>query len=280
MSISFAGALAIALAVSCALLAPLGGRTIRLRFGHPDVTSLRQVAWRRPLWHWEAIRVSCLIACALLAQATGLPVVAAALLGGLAPSVVVRSRAGAALRRARPATTRLLRATEAALRSGGGLPEALRRATDAADDRIACGPFRSALRAFDLGAPLDEALRSSAFLAFDRRIRIALETLAVGISSRLPADRAATLLAAVADRLAFEERLDEEIRSKTSGLRSQVLLLAAVVPGLALYLALTVPSLGDTLASPIGRTLLVPGGVILEIAGLALSRRFVDEASR
>jgi Flp pilus assembly protein TadB len=224
--------------------------------------------------------MSCLVACALLAQATSLPVVAAALLGALAPSLVVRSRADAARRRARPATTRLIRATEAALRSGGGLPEALRRATEAADDRIASEPFRRALRAFDLGAPLDEALRSSAPLALDRRIRIALETLAVGVSSRLPADRAASLLAAVADRLAFEERLDEEIRSKTNGLRSQVLLLAAVVPGLALYLAMTVPSLGETLAAPIGRTVLIPGGMILELVGIAVSRRLVDEAFR
>lgn len=279
MSIVVLGSLALALAVTCALLSPLG-RTLRLELRHPDAPALRQAAWRRPLWGWEVIRATCLVACASFAFAVGLPVIAGAISGALAPSLVARSRAAGARRRVRPATTRLLRATEAALRSGGGLPEALRRALDAADDHLAAGPFLEALRAFDLGAPLDEALRSSATRVFDQRIRIALETLAVGVSSRLPSERAGTLVAAVADRLSFEERLDEEIRSKTSGLRSQVLLLAAVVPGISLYLALTVPSLGETLAGPIGRSLLVPGGVLLEIVGLVASRRLVDGALR
>jgi Flp pilus assembly protein TadB len=160
------------------------------------------------------------------------------------------------------------------------LPEALRRAADASDDQLARQPFADALRAFDLGAPLDDALRTAAENATDERMRIALETLAIGIGSRLPGDRAGVLVAAVADRVAFDERLDEEVRARTSGLRAQVLLLAAIVPSIAAYLALTVPSLGATLTGPIGQTVLIPGAIALEVIGIVASRRAVDGAVR
>ena len=278
MSIAVAGALAIALAVTCALVGPYA----RLRVPgsrHPDARALVAGGWRRPLWQWEGVRAACTLVVLLLASAVGLPALAAAA-GLLAPSVLIRLRAEVAARRARIATTRLLRAAEAVLRSGGALPEALRRAVEASDDQLARQPFAEALRAFDLGAPLDEALRSAAAVTRDRRARMALETLAIGVALRLPGDRAGLLVAAVTDRLAFEERLDEEVRARTSGLRSQVLLLAALVPGIAAYLAVTVPSLGVTLSAPLGRTVLVPAAIALELLGIVASRRAVESVLR
>jgi Flp pilus assembly protein TadB len=211
---------------------------------------------------------------------TGLPLVLGLIAGAVGPSILLRSRAHSATRGARVGTTRVLRQTEAALRSGAGLPEAVRRATDACADRVASRPFVEALRAFDLGAPLDLALRSAAERVDDQRVRVGLETLAIGIASRLPAERAAVLVQAIADRFAFEERLDEEVRARTSGLRAQVMLLAAVVPAMAVYLALTVPSLGATLAGPLGRTILVPAAIVLEVIGIIASRRAVDGVLR
>jgi Flp pilus assembly protein TadB len=222
-----------------------------------------------------------MLAGATLSLAASLPMPALLMAGALVPSLALRSRAGAVRWRARLATTRLLRATEAALRSGASLPEALRRACDATtEDRLGRQPFVDALRAFDLGAPLDHALRASAHRATDSRSRIALETIAMGIASRLPHDRAGILVGAVADRLAFEERLDEEIRARTAGLRSQVVLLALVVPTIAAYLAFTVPSLGGTLGQPIGRFVLIPAAVGLELIGLIASRRSIDGVRR
>ena len=84
----------------------------------------------------------------------------------------------------------------------------------------------------------------------------------------------------MADRLAFEERLDEEVRARTGGLRAQVILLALVVPAIAAYLALTVPSLAATLEQPIGRFVLVPAAALLELAGLIASRRAIDGVRR
>lgn len=276
MTAEAAGALAAALATSSALLAPFArGRSApRIAVAHPEARDLDDADWRRPLWQWEALRASCMVAGGVLCLAAPLPLIAVLVACALGPSVVVRSRASAARWRARLATTRLLRATEAALRSGASLPEALRRATEAADDRLARRPFVEALRAFDLGAPLDQALRAAGHrAAADARSRLAFETLAIGVASRLSFDRAALLVAAVADRLAFEERLDEEVRARTGGLRAQVILLALLVPALAGYLALTVPSLAATLGQPIGRFVLIPAAAVLEVVGLIASRR-------
>ena len=283
MTVETAGAFAAALAVSCALFAPFaGGRSsLSLRIAHPDLRDLDDANWRLPVWQWEVLRAGCILAGAMLCVAAPLPLIGVLPACALGPSVLVRSRAGVARRRARLALTRLLRATEAALRSGASLPEALRRATDGIDDRLARRPFVGALRAFDLGAPLDQALRTSAQGApADPRSRLAFETLALGIASRLPHDRAGILVAAVADRLAFDERLEEEVRARTGGLRAQVILLALVVPAIATYLALTVPSLAAVLGQPIGRFVLIPAAALLELAGLIASRRASDGAMR
>jgi Flp pilus assembly protein TadB len=245
-----------------------------VRVSHPDRRALAEAGWVRPLWQWELVRALCATSAMALLAMTPLPLVGA-IAGIIGPSAVVRYRAEGARQRAARATTRLLRATEGALRSTMPLPEALRRASDATADVLARRPFVDALRAFDLGASLDEALRTSASLASDGRTRAALETLALGVASRLPHERAAQLVGSITDRLAFEERLADEVRARTSGLRSQVLLLALVVPAMALFLGLTVPSLATTLASPIGRYVLVPVSLGLEVVGIVLSRRLV-----
>ena len=278
---TLAGALAVALAVTALGLAPFARIALpRPRAAHPDAGPLAEAGWSRPLWQWEGVRAASAAGFAALSLAVGvLPIVGFAV-GAALPSFAARLRADDARRSARRATARLLRATEGAMRSGAALPEALRRACDGVDDALARRPFAAALRAFDLGGALDASLRDAARGDRDARARAALETLALGVAARLSTDRAAQLVAAVADRLAFDERLDEEVRSRTGGLRFQVLLLAAIVPCLAAYLSLTVPSLALTLGSPLGRTVLIPGAVVLELAGIVLSRRAVADIVR
>jgi Flp pilus assembly protein TadB len=69
----------------------------------------------------------------------------------------------------------------------------------------------------------------------------------------------------------------DDVRARTSGLRVQVVLLAGLVPGLALYLALTVPGLAETLSAPLGRFVLVPLAALLEMVGIIASRRVVSD---
>jgi len=165
----------------------------------------------------------------------------------------------------------LLQSVHAALRTGLPLALALRNAV--ADlDAAARGPFERAVRSFDLGAPLDASLRSEAKASRDRRNTLALEALSLVADQRLAASRSAAVIASVADRLAFERRLVDEVRARTSGIQAQILLLALLVPAIALYLAVTVPGLAATLSSPLGLRVLVPGAAVFEVAGILASR--------
>jgi Flp pilus assembly protein TadB len=281
VSLALAGGFACALAVASLVLAP----AFRLPapatpMAHPDREALRDAGWTTSLVKWEAVRAGFTLLALVIAVALSLPAIPAVAAGVSAPSIGARIRAERAARRARAATTRILRMTEAALRSNAGVPEALRRAIAGSDDPLAARPFGAALRAFDLGAPLDEALRNASAETGDPRVRVALDTLALGVATRLPGDRAGALVAAVADRLAFHERLDEDVRARTNGLQLQVILLAALVPALTIYLAATVPSLASTLGSSLGKLVLIPAAVILEAIGILASRRAVSGALR
>src|SRR3979409_2191700 len=103
MTIAAAGALAAALALSCAVFAAFARHTTTPteRVAHPDRRALADLNWRRPLWQWESPRAGSILAGATVAIATPLPTVAVIAAAAIAPSLVVRSRAGAVRRRAR-----------------------------------------------------------------------------------------------------------------------------------------------------------------------------------
>ena len=201
---------------------------------------------------------------------------------GRATALSVRAGDLLRLRREDAAAGRLalsvLQAAYASLRSGLPLPLALRVAVDDID-APAKGPFGRVMRAFDIGTPLAEALRAAARGSRDRRLVLALDALSLVAAEQLPAVRSAAVIASVADRLAFEERLLDEIRARTSGLRAQIVLLALLVPALALYLAATLPGLGATLSTPLGLRVLIPGALLFEAAGIIASRRIVNGLS-
>ena len=194
-----------------------------------------------------------------------------------APRRDLLSRALAPLRSRRAAAAagrrslEVLQATHAALRSGLPLAPALRVALDRAPLATA-DPFQRALRAFELNAPLDEALRAAARDADDHRVILALEAFALVAAEQLPASRAAAVIASVADRLAFDARLADEVHARTSGVRAQIVLLALVVPALALYLVMTLPGLITTLTSRLGLFVLIPTAIVFETVGIIASR--------
>jgi Flp pilus assembly protein TadB len=275
VSIALAGAIAIGLAVTVLVLLPLGSQRVLPRtFVHPEHSVLREAGWNRSPLEWEALRAIATM-CALT-LAGGFGVTPLGLIGAALPSIVARTTAGRRRNERARQTVDLLQMTLASLRSGATLTEALRFATRPGQE-IEPGPFAGAMRAFDLGAPLDAALGEARLHARDRRVVLGLDALALCVAEQLPASRCATLIATVVDRLVFEQRIAEDVRARTSGLRVQVVLLAALVPGLALYLALTVPGLGETLSLPLGRFVLVPLAAILETAGIVASRRVVSD---
>jgi Flp pilus assembly protein TadB len=198
--------------------------------------------------------------------------------GAVAPSVVLRMVAVRRRDQRARRTVTVLQLTMAGLRSGASLTEALRLATSA-EHGLFSAPFAGAVRAFDLGAPLDVALRDARRGARDDRVILGLDALALCIAERLPASRCATLIASAVDRLLFQQRMLDDVRARTSGLRVQVVLLAALVPGLALYLAITVPGVAEAFTTPLVRFVLLPLAAILETAGILASRHVVSDVS-
>lgn len=243
---------------------------------HPDSTALRDAGWAGGLARWEAMRGAVAVVASVVAVALGAPAALGAV-AAIAQSIWIRLRAEAARDRARRGTGRILADVESGLRSGLSLPDALRRTTDAAD-RLASRPLVDALRAFDLGASLDASLVAASGSCRDERARVAIASIALGIAERLPRERLADLVGAIADRVAFEERLEDETRARAAGARQQQRLLALLVPALAAYLALTMPTLAATLGSDLGRFVLIPGAAVLEVAGVVLGRRVIRGA--
>lgn len=274
MSLVLAGAIATSLAVMCLLLVPLGSpRLPRVSITHPERMVLREAGWTRSLLDWECLRV--LAAICGLAVAGSLEALPLALVGPVVPSYVARTRAARRRDERARETVALLQMTLAGLRSGASLTEALRLAAGSGPEPD-LGPFAGAVRAFDLGAPLDLALREARARARDPRVRLGLDALSLCVAEQLSGSRCATLIASVVDRLVFEQQVADDVRARTSGIRVQVVLLAALVPGLALYLAVTVPGMADTLSAPLGRFILLPLAALLEIAGVIASRRLVS----
>ena len=275
MSLESAGAIATALAVTCLVLIPLGSsRVWDQSMRHPERSVLREAGWTRSLLTWECVRVAAIICGLTVASAVGATPLG--LIGALVPSIVARTLAARRRDERARQTIALLQMTLAGLRSGAGLTEALRLAS-ASGPEVDFGPFAAALRAFDLGAPLDAALRDARGRTRDHRLIVGLDALSLCVAEQLPASRCVTLIASTIDRLLFEQRIIDDVRARTSGLRLQIVLLAALVPGLALYLALTVPGMAETLATPLGRFVLLPVAAILEVIGILASRRVAGD---
>lgn len=279
MSLPVAGALAAGIAVAAVMLAYTirGPAIANLGLRHPDADALGDAGWTAGIARWELLRLGVAAGALIVAFTVGLPLLAGPA-AAAAPSVWIRLRAEAAREQARRSITRVVAGTEAALRSGATLPDALRREAEAATDPLARRMVQEAVTAFDLGASLDAGLRGVALAARDRRVTLAFETLALGIEERLPRERLADLLGGLADRLTFEDRLDDEVRARASGARHQQRLLALLVPAIALLLIATMPSLAAALETPVGRFVLVPGAIAFEVAGVVLARRIVNEA--
>jgi Flp pilus assembly protein TadB len=76
--------------------------------------------------------------------------------------------------------------------------------------------------------------------------------------------------------LQFNVQLASEVRARTSGQRAQIWLLALVVPALFFYLRLLNPDFLEVLdTTALGRYVLVPVAVFLEVLGIVLSFRLV-----
>lgn len=270
------GAIACAAAVTLAAAAALAPALPRWRSAHPELERLREAGWRWSVWRWEALRSAIALVAAMTAGLLGWDSAAPIAAALAVPSIALQLRAGARREERRRASLAHFRSIGAALASGAGLVEALRRVVASEPDVLAARPLERALHAFSMGASLSDGLRAGAARAHPRT-RPALLTLALGVEERLPVSRLAALVDAATDQLAFDEQVETEVRARASGARVQIWAMAAVVPLLGMYLIATVPLVADVLGSDLGRRLLVPAAAALEVAGILLARRAVGD---
>lgn len=172
----------------------------------------------------------------------------------------------------------VLEALVAASRAGIVLPDALAIARDRARGELA-DRLDAALARDRLGVALADAI-AGVEAGASARVATLLADLELCARSRLSSDRVAAFLDDALGTRRFERELASDLAARTSGQRFQVWLLAAVVPALAVYLAAMSPTLADELASPLGRFVLVPAGLLFELAGVVLSRHVVERACR
>lgn len=206
----------------------------------------------------------------------GSPVVAVgACVAGLSlPRLYLDALVRAQRRRTEAEAPRLLQILVGALAAGRTYIEALVEARTRITDRWLREDLDHLVAQFHLDVPLDRAIAEVRAATAGRNLGLVWDNLAVCIAHHIPASRAQGLLAELASTVQFNVQVQQEVHARTSGQRLQVWLLAAIVPGLFLYLRLVdrdfFSVLDDTFT---GRFLLLPAAVCLEVLGVVLSFR-------
>lgn len=167
---------------------------------------------------------------------------------------------------------RLLQVILSSLSSGSTYLDALRQARQAISDSWIREDLESVVERFLLDVPLHESMRPIRARVSTPNLGLVWESLIICSANQLPTPSARTLLYELSATVQYNVQLEQEVRAKTSGQRLQIWLLAAIVPGMYLYLRLISPELLSTLdQTAMGRYVLVPTAAILEILGIYLS---------
>jgi len=207
----------------------------------------------------------------------GSPVVALAsgAAGFLVPRLYLDALVRAQRRRTEAEAPRLLQVILASLASGSTYFEALQEARSRAGDRWLRDDLDHVIAEFHLGVPLERSIAEVRTATAGRNLALIWDNLAICIANRIPASRAKGLFVELSSTVQFNVQVQQEVRARASGQRAQIWLLALIVPGLFLYLRVLDGSLFDVLnATALGRWVLLPLAVFLEVLGIVLSFRF------
>lgn len=206
----------------------------------------------------------------------GSPVVAVvAGAGGLAvPRLYLDALVRAQRRRTEAEAPRMLQVILASLAAGSTYLEALQEARTRATDRWLRDDLERVIADFHLGVPLENSIAEVRTATAGRNLALVWDNLAICIANRIPAARAKGLFVELSATVQFNVQVQQEVRARTAGQRGQIWMLALIVPGLFLYLRLIDPDLFSVLdATTLGRWVLLPVAVALEVTGIVLSFR-------
>ncbi len=206
----------------------------------------------------------------------GSPVVAVlAGAGGFAvPRLYLDALVRAQRRRTEAEAPRMLQVILASLAAGSTYLEALQEARNRATDRWLRDDLEHVIAEFHLGVPLERSIAQVRTATAGRNLALIWDNLAICIANRIPAARAKGLFVELSSTVQFNVQVQQEVRARTSGQRAQIWMLALIVPGLFLYLRVIDPDLFTVLdATTVGRWVLLPVAVALEVLGIVLSFR-------
>lgn len=186
-------------------------------------------------------------------------------LGGLVRAQSQRSEAEA---------PHLLQAVLAGLVAGGTYLDGLRQARLSCSDAWLQQDLDLVIQRFLLNTPLYESLSEVRNRTTTRNLGLIWDTLRIATENHLPTERARMLLIELSSTVQFNLQLANEVRARSTGQRAQIWLLAIIVPGMFLYLRLMSPQLLTVLDDTVlGRYILFPLAIALELGGIALSLR-------
>jgi Flp pilus assembly protein TadB len=194
--------------------------------------------------------------------------------GLLAPRVYLDGLVRAQQRRTEAEAPRLLQILVSSLSGGRTYLEAIEEAHRRVKDKWLRDDLEHIITQFHLDVPLEKSIGDVRRAASGRNLRLIWDNLAICLANRIPASRAKGLFQELSSTVQFNVQVQQEVRAKTSGQRTQIWLLAAIVPGLYLYLRLINPDFFFVLDQTfLGKFVLFPVAVALEVLGLVLSFR-------
>jgi Flp pilus assembly protein TadB len=196
------------------------------------------------------------------------------LVGLLAPRIYLNALLSAQRRRTEAEAPRILQVILASLVAGRTYLEAITEARSRAHDRWMQDDLDFIIRQFHLDVPLEKAIAEVRSYCVGRNLGLIWDNLAICIANKIPATKAKELLMELSSTVQFNVQVEQEVKAKTSGLRVQIWMLAAIVPALFFYLRFLNPEffsvLNDTL---LGKFVLFPLAAFLEVFGIVLSFR-------
>lgn len=107
-----------------------------------------------------------------------------------------------------------------------------------------------------------------------RNLGLVFDALIVLATTRQPASAAGEVLGALNEAARSNQSIARQAAAESRGLRIQALILAIIIPGLFFYLLLVNRELvAPIVDTALGRYVLLPAAVLLEVAGIVLSWR-------
>jgi len=194
--------------------------------------------------------------------------------GAFVPRLYLRFLVGNEARAADDEAPRVLRSMVNRAAAGGTYPDLFAAAVEVARHRWVRADFEELLGRYYANEPLAEALAAIRPRQAGRNLGLVFDALIVLATTRQPASAAGEVLGALNEAARSNQSIARQAAAESRGLRIQALILAIIIPGLFFYLLLVNRELvAPIVDTALGRYVLLPAAVLLEVAGIVLSWR-------